>query len=113
MAAMSEAISWVGLVGAGILLICGVVDLVVTWSTKSKIRQVTDSVAEGASQVAPNTGGLQPQSVADVTDSVDAIAKLAAALKDLDRTSRLFVLSLTFLAVAAAATGLNDIAQAL
>lgn len=113
MVAMSEAISWVGLIGAGILLICGVVDLVMTWSTKSKIRHVTDSVAEGASREVPDTGGLQPQSAVDITNSVDAIAKLAAALKDLDRTSRLFVLSLTFLAVAAAATGLNDIAQAL
>lgn len=110
---MSDVISWVGLIGAGILLLCGVVDLVVTWSTKSRIRQVTDSVAEGASNQAPANGGLQPQSVIDITDSVDAIAKLAAALKDLDRSSRLFVLSLTFLAVAAAATGLNDIAEAL
>ncbi len=42
----------------------------------------------------------------------EALAALATALKDLDRTSRLFVLSLAFFAVAAAAAGVGEIANA-
>lgn len=49
----------------------------------------------------------------DFTGAWNALAALAAALKDLDRSSRLFLMSLAFLAVAAVGAGFDSVAEAI
>jgi hypothetical protein len=47
-----------------------------------------------------------------VSGAVDAVSKLATAIKDLKASAQLFVLSIAFLSIAAVAAGLDAVAGA-
>ena len=102
------------LAAAGILLMLGLADLAISWrASDAAMKAVVTEVATLTRQSRDDTGTLDTQAAIDVKGAWEALASLAAALKNLDRSSRLVVLSLAFIAVAAFAAGVGDIAEAI
>lgn len=71
-----------------------------------------DKAATVSETVNKDTGTLEEHAGIDFKGQWEALAALATALKDLDRSTRLLLLSLAFMAVGAATTGLTDLASA-
>jgi hypothetical protein len=92
--------------------VLGAIDLALSWPTTKAAQGAVAKAASIAEHTNENAATLQEQSAVDFKGAWEALASLATALKDLDRSSRLFVLSLAFLAVAAAAAGIGEIADA-
>jgi Flp pilus assembly protein TadG len=109
---MTDVVAWLSLSAAGILFILGLVDLTLSWRAASTARDAVANAATLAQDSTASTATLEQQSAIDFKGAWEALASLATAMKDLDRSSRLFVLSLAFLAVAATAAGLGEIAGA-
>jgi hypothetical protein len=109
---MTITVTWFALSAASVLLILGLVDLAITWNTTNAAKDAVGKAAAIATVSNENADTLQAQSAVDFKGAWEALASLAAALKDLDRSSRLFMMSLAFFAVAAAAAGLGEIADA-
>lgn len=108
---------------AGILFLAGLFALVQSWKPqkelKAKAEQVAGVVAnatESATKAVEGAGDkakLQEYASLDFKGSLEGVAALATALKDLDQSSRLFTLALAFLAVAAATVGFDAIGTGL
>lgn len=109
---MTDVVTWVSVLGAAVLFVLGVVDLALSWRTVQTAKGAVAKAAAIAESSNADAATLEAQSAVDFKGAWEALAALAAALKDLDRSSRLFVLSLAFLAVAAAASGVGAIAGA-
>ncbi|MFG3602509.1 hypothetical protein [Micromonospora chersina] len=109
---MTDMVTWVSLVAAAILFILGAVDLVMSWGTTKATKDAVAKAAAVAESTNENATTLQEQSAVDFKGAWEALAALATAIKDLDRSARLLVLSLAFLAVAAVAAGAGEIAAA-
>ncbi|GGQ83247.1 hypothetical protein [Couchioplanes azureus] len=109
---MTTVVTWASLLGAAILFLVGAVDLAISWRTTKTAKDAVAKAAAIAESTNENVATLREQSAVDVKGSWEALAALATAIKDLDRSSRLFVLSLAFLAVAAAAAGIGEVAEA-
>jgi hypothetical protein len=104
---MTSAVIWFGIVAAGICLAMGI------WSAVSvlpKRREVLAAVTSAKLQ----TDDKVPAAITNqsLSSTVDSVAKLAGALKDLDRVAQMFTLALGFLSVAAVAAGVDAIAGA-
>lgn len=123
---MVQIVAWVGIVGAAILFIVGLVDLITSWAETTAAKTVLKEAAtqakeasEKAAEITDSTKtdeekkALKEYAGLDLSGNWEALAKLATALKDLDRSTRLFVLSLAFLAVSGATVGLDAIATGL
>ncbi|ODU64857.1 MAG: hypothetical protein BGO97_12995 [Micrococcales bacterium 70-64] len=90
--------SW-SFISAGVLLvILATIDLILTWVAEAAVRKAAKAAAQKSVTVDGDRVAL-----AEFGDgfgkTVDAIAKLAGALKDLDRSTRLYVLAVTFFAL--------------
>jgi hypothetical protein len=83
-----------------VMFILGVMDVRSAVAAEAKLRQAAESAAVKAATPA-QPGSLEPHSGIDLGGALEGLAKLAGALKDLDRSGRSFVLSLAFVAVAA------------
>lgn len=114
---MTTLVSGLSLLFAIVLFVSGCFQVALSWRTtktaktetaKAAIAQAT-TIAEKSSA---STTTARQQSVTGINDAWQALASLATALKDLDTSSRQFVLSLAFLAVAAVAAGVGKIAEA-
>ena len=110
---MDSIVAWVGLAGAVLLFVAACFDLIASWCTTRRIRDAADAAVELAGDAGSEPGNLQRQSAFDVASHWDALARVAATLKDLDRGSRLFVLSLAYLTVAGLTVGLASIGDGL
>ena len=97
-----------------VVFLIAVVDLVLSWKpvADTKTALGTAASAAKADTAQGNKGGLTPHSAPNFKDSWEALASLATALKDLDRSSRLFVISLALLAVAGVTLGLDNVGDA-
>ncbi|MCA2211377.1 hypothetical protein [Jidongwangia harbinensis] len=109
---MTDHVAWVSLVAAALLFLLGMADTALSWHTTQTAKKAVANAAAIAKENNKSSTTLEQQSAIDYKGSWEALASLATALKDLDRSSRLFVLSLAFLAVAAVAAGTGDIATA-
>lgn len=76
-----------------------------------KQKKVLDALAVPEK---PKAGAVPP-AVRDqsIATGIDSVAKLAAALKDLDRVAQMITLALGFLTVAAVAAGVDAISTAI
>jgi hypothetical protein len=83
-----------------------VADYYLKYRTATKAKEAVD-----AAQPRIADGQLQEQGA--VSGALDSVAKLAAALKDLDTGARVLVLSVAFFAVAAVAAGADAVAGAI
>lgn len=90
--------SWFFIAAGVLLVVLATIDLILTWVAESAVRKA----AKAAAQKSVTVNGNQTI-LAEFGDgfgkTVDAIAKLAGALKDLDRSTRLYVLAVTFFAL--------------
>lgn len=105
---MIPAVTWSAIVAATICLAVGI------WSAMSvlpKRREVLDAVVPLKSQSDKEVPA--PITNQSLSTAVDSVAKLAGALKDLDRVAQMFTLALGFLSVAAVAAGADAIAGAI
>lgn len=109
---MTDAVTWFSLFAAAILFILGAADLMTSWKTTKAAKDAVTKAAAVAESANENATTLQEQSAVDFKGAWEALAALATAMKDLDRSARLLVLSLAFLAVAAVAAGAGEIAAA-
>lgn len=116
---MIQLIAIVSVTCAGLLFVAGCVDLFESWKDTKETKTAVKQGAEKAKSVAeasadnPGSEGVKEYAGLDLKGNWEALAALATALKDLDRSSRLFTLSLAFLAVAGATVGLDSIATGL
>lgn len=113
--AVTDVITWGSLGAAGVLFCLGVAEMWWSRSTRLDARTTAKEAAARAKEMAAQTDaqGLQGASVTELSNLWEGLSKLATALKDLDRSSRMFVLSLAFLAIAAGANGLENVAEAI
>lgn len=109
---LAAIVAIVALVLSVFVFVVACVDLIQSWTTASSTKAALKNAAEIAKRTNPNSDELEKQSAVDFKGSWEALAKLAAGLKDLDRSSRLFVISLAFLAVAAVAAGTGEFSSA-
>ncbi|MFD4351491.1 hypothetical protein ACFWPX_02980 [Nocardia sp. NPDC058518] len=106
---MEDVVVWVSVVAAAVLFLVGIVDLAIGWTAKGPVRTAADNAAKIEQAATENKETLERHSGIDLKGQWEALAALAAAMKDLDRSSRLFFLSLAFLAVAGVTVGLSNI----
>lgn len=110
---VASILAWTTLVGGGLVLILALIDIVLGWRPQKNAKAAIGRAAAAANQNTAPNGGLNPQAGVNFKDSWEALAKLATALKELDRSSRLFVISLGLFAIAGATIGVETIAQAI
>jgi exopolyphosphatase/pppGpp-phosphohydrolase len=110
---LTSVVAGVALVLSVVAFIIGCVDLYQSWNTNKITKDAIKNAAEVSKTSTASAEELQKQSAIDFKGTWEALGKLATALKDLDRSSRLFVISLAFLAVAAAAAGAGEISNAI
>jgi exopolyphosphatase/pppGpp-phosphohydrolase len=110
---MVTMIAWVSLAAAAVLFVVGVVDLAQSWGRTEQTKEALKEGTQKLKEVSADKSTLEEYASVDVKGTWEALAKLATALKDLDRSSRLFTLSLAFLAVAGATVGLDAIGSGL
>lgn len=110
---MVTTIAWFALAAAAVLFLVGVIDLVQSWGRTEKAKEALKEGTQKLKDVSADKATLEEYAGVDVKGTWEALAKLATALKDLDRSSRLFTLSLAFLAVAGATVGLEAIGTGL
>jgi hypothetical protein len=104
---VAAVVAWSGLAGS---LVCLGLGAWSAWQTLPKRRELLSAL----SPPKPVPPGDLPGPVTNqsLSTTVDSVAKLAVALKDLDRVAQLLTLSLGFLAVSAVAAGVADLARA-
>ena len=110
---MTELVVGSSIAMAIVLFAAGLIDLIQAWSTRKTTKEAVEAAATLAKSANADTDSLKAQSAPDFTGAWNALAALATALKDLDRSSRLFLLSLAFVAVAGAGAGIDGIADAI
>ncbi|MEX1100926.1 MAG: hypothetical protein WD739_11880 [Actinomycetota bacterium] len=109
MDSITQAITYAAIAGAVVCIVIGVAYAVLDVRLQLDARA---AAKRGATLAKEKTeSGFAEQ--ADAGPSFEALAKLAAALKDLDKSNRYLVLALGFLGVAALSAGANDIASAI
>lgn len=103
---MIAVVTWCAIVATGICLAVGI------WSAVAVLPKRRDVLA--AITPPEQSDDKVPPPIADqsLSTTVDSVAKLASALKDLDRVAQMFILALGFLSVAAVAAGVDTIAGA-
>lgn len=106
---MVELIAWSGVIAGIILFLAGVYELITGWRSNDRVRAAADSAAKVGENVNKDPETLQEHAGIDFKGQWEALAALATALKDLDRSTRLFFLSLAFMAVAGATVGLDSV----
>ncbi len=97
----------------GVLLMVGAgVVAAFELASAAKVAAVATKATEGARDAATPTGDKEgdAQKQSAVATAVSAVASLATALKDLDRSTRMMTLALAFFAVAAVTAGADAIA---
>lgn len=109
---MHEVIGWGCVSASGILFLAALIELVISWRANSRVRDATDQAAAMSEKASESKQTLEEHAGIDFKGQWEALAALASALKDLDRTTRLLLLSLAFMAIGAASLGLTDLAAA-
>jgi hypothetical protein len=109
---VTDAVTWVSLIASATLFTLGVVDLCLSWKAVKLVKSAVAKAALVAEGTNENEERLKQQAAIDFKSAWEPLAALALAIKDLDRSSRLLVLSLAFLAVAALTSSTGVIAAA-
>lgn len=92
-----------GLVSLGVALILALRD--------SEVRKQAKDAVKALAQKTTDADDLAEQ--AGLSGALEAVAKLAAALKDLDRVGQFLTASIGFFAVAGVAAGLDSVGDAI
>lgn len=104
---MAQVVTWSAIVAAAICLAVGIWSAIqVLPKQRAVLQAVTPPELGNKNEVA---GPVTNQSI---STAVDSLAKLAGALKDLDRIAQMFTLALGFLSIAAVSAGVDAIAGA-
>lgn len=102
---MATVVAWSGIVAAAVCMMMGI------WSAvqlRPKRRELVASITPPMSPSPEEPPG--PITNHSLSTAMDGVAKVASALKDLDRVAQMFTLALGFLAVAAVAAGVEVVA---
>lgn len=98
-------------IGLGVIaVLCGIVLGIMEVIAERQVKEAALAAAQDTKAVAPSgakAGDAQAQS--GLSTAVSAVAELAKALKDLERSARLLIVGLAFFAVAAVAAGADAI----
>jgi hypothetical protein len=99
-----------------LLFVMGAISLLRQWATRESTAAAVRKAAVIAQATNEDVGTLKEQAAgttgADFKSAWEGIAALAVAIEKLEISSRLFVLSLSFLAVAAVIVGVQDVTAA-
>jgi hypothetical protein len=102
---MISVVIWSAIAAAGICMAVGI------WSAVSVLPRQRDVLAAVTPSKPQSDEGLPaPITNQSLSAAVESVAKLASALKDIDRVAQMFTLALGFLSVAAVAAGVDAIA---
>jgi hypothetical protein len=104
---MAQVVTWSAIVAAAICLAVGI------WSAIYVLPKQRDVLQAVTPPELQNKNGVPgPVTNQSISTTVDSVAKLAGALKDLDRVAQMFTLALGFLSVSAVSAGVDAIARA-
>ncbi|HEX8863211.1 MAG TPA: hypothetical protein VGC06_29790 [Actinomycetes bacterium] len=104
---MTILVAWAAVLAAFLCLATGILSAV---QTRPKRREVINALRPPRPPADDGVPG--PITNQSLSTTMESVAKLASALKDLDRVAQMFTLALGFLAVAAAAAGVDAVANA-
>lgn len=110
---MIDFLTLASVIAAIALFLLGLVEYVRTFAATKDVKDATANAAARAKEVNASAAALEQQSAIDLKGHWEALAALATALKDLDRSTRFFLLSLAFLAVGGTTLGLDAIGTGL
>lgn len=107
---LTSLVTYCAVVAASLCLVAGLIMTVVGYIHRSRLaeRAVT---AIDSQQAKDQEGGLVEQGA--LSDALDSVSSLASALKGLDAGTRVLVLAVAFLAVAAVTAGVDSVAVAI
>ena len=100
----AEDVVTLGLIAGIVSFLAGAVLLVYEWWIERPVRSAAKQTSEELNTPETDLPAESPiKAQGGAGEAVNAIANLAKSLKDLDRSTRLLVVSLAFFAIAAAA----------
>lgn len=106
----AQTFSWITVVLGALVIVIALADLVRSWRPAAKVRESIE-ISLDKSDVSQD--GLSEQAGTDFSGTWEGLAKLATALKDLDRSSRLLFIGLALLALGGTLIGVEAIAEAI
>jgi hypothetical protein len=106
---LTPVVMWFGLAAGTIcLLVGGFVAIVMALKQHAVVKEAEKAVQTAVSKsTATDVDGIKQQSQA--SSVIEAVAKLATSMKDLDVGTRIMLLSVVFYAIASIAAGMDAI----
>lgn len=109
-----EVFAWISSGAAAAVFALGVIDVILSWRPRRDATRALANAASEAKSISESEGGLQQHSnTQSLKSSWEALASLATALKDLDRSTRLFVISLALFAITGTTLGVETVTDVL
>lgn len=111
---LSTAVTWFSLIAGSICLAVGLCVAVVETLRHREVSKEATTAARAAVAKASQQAGAADDLAAQgaIGDTLESLAKLATALKDLDVGSRIIVLGVALYAIAGVAAGVDAVAAA-
>lgn len=110
---VTDVVVWAATAAGVVTFLMGVLEWFESRSAKSKVKHAADSAGVVATEQNASPENLARHGSVDFKGQWEALAALAKALKDLDASTRLLVVSLAFLGVSGATAGLEAIGTGL
>jgi hypothetical protein len=108
-----DVVGWTSLLAGVACLVAGLILALTTRGEREAAKEAAKEMAAKTKEVAGKPDGEFQQQAGALSTSLEAVAKLAASLKDLDRVGQLLVVALGFFAIAGAVAGLEQVAAAI
>lgn len=108
-----DAVGWASLAaGVGCLLVALLLGIA-TSDDRKATKEAAQTVAEKTKEAAGDQEGKFQEQAGSLSTTLDSVAALATALKDLDRVAQLLSVALGFFGIAGVVAGLEQVAQSL
>jgi hypothetical protein len=110
---LATAVTWFSLVAGSICLAVGLVVAIIEALRHREVsKEAKDAVQAAVSKAKQTPSGEDLAAQGAIGDTMESLAKLATALKDLDVGTRILVLGVALYAIAGIAAGLDSVAAA-
>ena len=110
---LATAVTWFSLVAGSICLGVGLVVAIIEALRHREVsKEAKNAVQAAVSKATQTPSGEDLAAQGAIGDTMESLAKLATALKDLDIGTRILVLGVALYAIAGVAAGLDSVAAA-
>lgn len=110
---LADVIGWTSLVAGLGCLVIALILAVKTSAEVASVKTAAKKVADKTTAAAEKNDETFQKQAGALSTGLEAVAKLAAALKDLDRVAQLLTVSLGFFSIAGVVAGLEQVATAI